>query len=118
MIELPEAITLARQIGDALSGRRVISVAANASPHGFAWFTGDPALYPALFAGRRLEGADAFGGHVAIRFEDTLLLLNDGAYPRYLRAGAARPKKHQLLIEFEGGEGMYCSVQMYGGMNA
>ena len=43
MIELPEAVVIARQITETLGGRRIERAVANASPHKFAWYTGDPA---------------------------------------------------------------------------
>ena len=42
MIELPEAVVIARQITETLGGKRITSAVANASPHKFAWYTGDP----------------------------------------------------------------------------
>jgi len=41
MIELPEAIVIARQITETLGGKRIASAVANASPHKFAWYTGN-----------------------------------------------------------------------------
>ena len=37
---------------------------------------------------------------------------------RYLEAAEKRPDKHQLLLEFDDGSAMSCSVQMYGGIFA
>ena len=47
MIELPEALTLAKQINERLAGKVVRSTKAAHSPHKFAWYHRDPADYPA-----------------------------------------------------------------------
>ena len=55
MIELPEAAVIARQVNQALVGKQVARATANQSPHKFAWYTGDPALYHSLLAGKTIE---------------------------------------------------------------
>lgn len=46
MMELPEALVMAEQLNHTVAGRRIVSVKAGHSPHGFAFFWGDPNLYP------------------------------------------------------------------------
>jgi len=118
MIEYPEAVTISGQMNDLLKGRRICSAVANASPHSFAWYCGDPAEYPALLGGRTFLSATSHGGHVEVLLDGVCLLFNDGASPRYLEARAKRPAKHQLLLELDDGAALSCSVQMYGGMMA
>ena len=55
MIERPESFVLARQIGQALTGRTIRQVVAQQTAHKFAWFSGDPADYPSRLAGRDLR---------------------------------------------------------------
>ena len=45
MIELPEATVVTQQIAETLTGKRIASAVAGASPHKFAWYSGDPATY-------------------------------------------------------------------------
>ncbi len=118
MMELPECLVISGQLNDAVRGKRITEVIANASPHGFAWFFGDPALYSGLLTGRTLGDARPVGGQVEIAAEGVTLLFNDGVNLRYLVPGAKRPAKHQLLLGFEDGSALVCSVQMYGGMAA
>ncbi len=54
MIELPEAVVIARQITQTLGGKRIARAVANASPHKFAWYSGDPACYNQLLAGKMI----------------------------------------------------------------
>ena len=114
MIELPESTVLARQISETLKGKRIVCVAANASPHKFAWFTGDPGNYPTLLAGKKIESAAAFGNFVEIEVADTLLAISTPI--KYHPAGEMPPKKHQLYLAFEDDSGLSCTVQMWGAM--
>ena len=56
MIGLPETYALAEQIRQTLVGKIIKSATANAHPHGFAWYTGDPTLYDQMLAGRKITG--------------------------------------------------------------
>lgn len=113
MIELPEAIVIAGQITETLGGKRIAGAVANASPHKFAWYTGDPATYNERLAGKAIGQGRGVGGH--IEFEAGELLLSISAPIRYHVEGAKRPKKHQLLVEFEDGTAISSSAQMWGG---
>ncbi len=116
MIELPEAVTLARQINDALAGKRIMTVTAAHSPHKFAWYCGDPQNYHGLLADKSIAVAAGYGGMVEIRAGEAVLLIGDGVGLRYHRPNEARPEKHQVLIEFGDGAALSASVQMYGGL--
>lgn len=114
MLELPEAIVLSQQINLTLSGKRIQFVTANHTPHKFAWFSGDPASYDDRLSGKTIGEAAACGGQVEIEVEDWKLVLSTNL--RYHPPGEKRPKKHQLLLEFEDGSAMSASVQMWGGL--
>ena len=51
MIELPEAFVLSNQLSSELTGKKIKEVVAAQSPHKFAWYSGDPALYHGFLAG-------------------------------------------------------------------
>jgi len=118
MIELPEARVLAAHISKALTGKTVSGVLAAQSPHGFAFYNADPAEYPKLLGGLTVDGAESFGGRVEVRLGGMVLGLHDGVRMRLLPADAPLPKKHQLLLDFDDGSHLVCTVQMYGGMTA
>jgi formamidopyrimidine-DNA glycosylase len=113
MIELPEAVVISRQIAETLGGKRIARAVANASPHKFAWYTGDPAEYSERLAGKVI-GPGA-GSASFIEFEAGEMMLAISAPVRYHAQGEKRPKKHQLLIEFEDGTAISSSAQMWGG---
>ena len=118
MLELPEALVLAGQINERARGRRVVRAEAGGTPHRFAFFQGEPAWYPRLLEGRWLEEAQAYGGRVELRLEDSRLDLSDGVNLRWLAPGARRPDRRQLLLELDDGAALVASVQMYGALLA
>ncbi|MCL2166577.1 MAG: endonuclease VIII [Clostridiales bacterium] len=118
MIELPEAYTLANQLSQVFKGKTIVSAAANTSPHGFAFYTGEPAEYNERLAGRKIIDTAAYGGRPELRAEGMLISFFDGVRARYIKPQEPRPAKHQLLIEFDNGSALCCTVQMYGGMTA
>jgi formamidopyrimidine-DNA glycosylase len=113
MIELPEAVVVARQISETLCGKRIAQAVANASPHKFAWYTGDPSEYDARLAGKVIDGAIGVGGCIEIQAGDMLLSISAPIF--YHGPGQPRPKKHQLLLEFDDGSAISSCAQMWGG---
>ena len=61
MIEIPESRTLAKQAADVLAGRTVTDVFNATHPHKFTWYTGDPAAYKGLLAGKKVLSASGYG---------------------------------------------------------
>ena len=118
MIELPEAYVLATQMNEALVGKVVSQVVAAQSPHGFAFYNGDPQNYGAMLKGKTVTGAHAYGGRVELELDDMRLSFFDGVNLRYLKNANAPPPKHQLLVAFSDKTGFYCTISMYGGMMA
>jgi formamidopyrimidine-DNA glycosylase len=116
MIEIPESITLVRQLNDTVKGRTIRNVYANSSPHKFAWYFGDPSSYHDLLSGKVISGAKSHAGMVEIWAEDARVLFGDGVNIRFFAPGEKLPAKHQLHIEFEDQSSLVCSVQMYGGL--
>ncbi|MBN2074669.1 MAG: hypothetical protein JW762_03875 [Dehalococcoidales bacterium] len=116
MIELPEAVNLAKQFTETVKGKKIIEVIAGYSPHKFAWFHGDPADYSSRLSKKTIGAAISYGGMVEVAVDDYNILFCDGVALRFLETNAKRPPKHQLLIDFEDGTALSASVQMYGGM--
>lgn len=118
MIELPEAKVLSGQINRTLSGKKISSVIANSSPHKFAWYYGDPAEYDPFLRGRVIESATPLSGRVEIMAEGAAINLGEGVIVKFLEAEEKIPAKHQLLITFDDGSALMCTVAMYGMMMA
>jgi formamidopyrimidine-DNA glycosylase len=111
MIELPEAVVLAGQINETLTGKRIRKAIANQSPHKFPWYTGDPGEYHNLLASKTIGTAVAFGGDVEIAVNGLRLVIS--VPPRYHEPGERLPPKHQLLLEFSDDTAVTGTVQMY-----
>ncbi len=116
MIEMPEAIVLAQQINDTMSGKRIRKVEAAKSPHKLAWYHGMPEKYHEFLAGKTVGKATGIGSFVHINAEEAVILLSEGINLRYHSRQEERPTKHQLLVEFDDGTAISASVQMYGGL--
>lgn len=116
MLEIPEANTIARQLKETVCGKRIVRAVAAASPHGFAWYTGDPALYGPMLDGLLINDVVAYGGRPEMHIENLVLSFNDGVNMRYYAPEEAHPDKHQLLLELGDGSALVCTVQMYGGL--
>ncbi|WP_029902054.1 DNA-formamidopyrimidine glycosylase family protein [Prevotella sp. 10(H)] len=115
MIEVPESATISRQAETILAGKRVAKVVQATSPHKFAWFNGDPALYSDLLVGREIQSVRGHGAYVDIIFDsDVFLAIGDGTNLRYYLAIEKHPAKHQLLIEFGDKSFIAFTVAMYG----
>ncbi len=101
-----------------LAGRTIKRAAAAVSPHGFAWYFGDPATYNERLAGRQVTGSAAYGGQPELWADEMRLSFSDGVNIRYLAPGDRPPPRYQLLVTFDDDSALCCTVQMYGGMLA
>ncbi|NCC74315.1 MAG: hypothetical protein EOM06_13110 [Sphingobacteriia bacterium] len=116
MLEIPEALVIARQINQILAGRTIVQVTSGQTPHKFAFYAGDPAAYPALLVSMTISQAKARGGMVEIAAGAATLVFSDGAAIRHWPVGSKRPDKHQLLLKLDDGSALTASIQMYGGV--
>lgn len=116
MLEIPEALTIENQINNTILGKKIINVVSDNTPHKFAWYFGDPQNYYKLLIGKTIDMARSYGSLVEIRAGEATILFSDGVSLRFHKMYEERPKKHQLLIEFEDFSAISASVQMYGGL--
>ena len=116
MLELPEACVIARQLSESVQGKKIKKVIAGYTPHGFAFFNGDPKNYSPLLEGKEISSIISLAGFVEISCNEIKLLLGDGVNVRYYTKKEELPTKHQLLVELEDQTYLVCTIQMYGGM--
>lgn len=116
MIELPEAITLSRQLNDTVSGKNISKVIAEHTKHKLTWYYGNPEIYQNQLKNKTIDKTYAFGGFVEISAGDMRILFNDGVNLRFFSDSSNTPNKHQLLLEFTDNSILCASVQMYGGI--
>jgi len=118
MIEIPESTTIAMQLNETVRGKTICRIIANASPHKFAFYHGDPADYSALLAGQVIRDSFGIGAMIEITAGDRRIVLGDGANLRCYDNLNKTPSKHQLLLELDDGSALVCTVQMYGSVLA
>jgi len=119
MIELPETYVFVEQINQTLVGKTVADAVAGAHRHAFAWYSGDPAAYNGMLAGKTIASANpgtghTCGGNTEVVCGDMLLVFSTPI--KYHAPGEKLPKSHQLLLTFTDGSHMSCTVQMWGAM--
>jgi len=61
MFEIPEYVTLARQMGESLSRKRIASGSLGNSPHKFVWYNRKPDDFAVLVRGKTIEKAYSKG---------------------------------------------------------
>jgi len=116
MIELPEALTIARQMSDTLKGKRIESAVRGNVPHKFAFYTRTPEEYAALLQGKTMGEARDYGSQILASVEPGHVLVLGGGGERILFHQEERtlPKKHHLLLHFQDGTYLTVSVQGWG----
>ena len=115
MMELPEACAISKQM-QPLCGRTIQTAIAGKSPHGFAFYNGDPKNYPALLEGKTIRKIKSIAGYVEMETDKEIILFGEGVNIRLFGEEEKIPEKHQLLLEFDDKSALVCTIQMYGGM--
>lgn len=118
MLEIPECSTITTQINQTLKGKHIKDAIAGSSPHGFAFYFGDPADYSELLTGETIHDTVSLSSFVEIELNKAKLLLSEGVNITYFEPGVVLPKKHQLCLTFEDDSHLVCTLQMYGCMMA
>ncbi len=118
MFELPELLTLARQMNDTLQGKVIAKGNLGNSPHKFVWYNRSPDEFHRLTVGKEIGEASARGKWLFMPLNPgyVLLLGECGGKVLYHQLGAELPKKYHLLIAFEDGSHLSAMTQMWGAM--
>jgi formamidopyrimidine-DNA glycosylase len=116
MIELPEALVIARQMDKELAGKRIVHGDRGNSPHKFAFSNGTSEEYAAIFKGKTVGRSTSHGMSTCTEIgQDHTLVLGCGGERILLHAsGAKRPKKYQLLLQFDDGMSLTVTISGWG----
>jgi formamidopyrimidine-DNA glycosylase len=116
MIELPEAVVIARQMDEVLAGKRIERGNRGNAPHKFAFANGSAEEYEAVFQGRTVGKSCAHGNAILTDIEPGYTLVLGGGGERILFHPREHklPKKHHLWLGFEDGTALTVSVQGWG----
>jgi len=102
MMELPEAIALARQIDAELTGRMISRANCGNHPHKWAFYNRPQDEYASVLPGKRVGSAAGYGSHVTIDLE-----LCSGEL-----AGRLEPALRENALHFSKLDGMRRSARM------
>ena len=118
MFELPETITLARQINESIAGKRIRCGSLGNSPHKFVWYNRTPDEFASLVEGKCVGRAQARGKWLFVPLESGYLLLlgEMGGRLLYHTPGAPLPAKYHLMLNFEDGAALTAFTVMWGAM--
>lgn len=118
MFELPEIVTLAKQINGTLTDRIVKQGNLGNAPHKFVWYNRTPREFGALTHGKTIGEARAKGKWLMISLEPgyVLVLGECGGKALFHPVGSPPPKKYHLLFAFEDGSAFSVTTQMWGAL--
>ena len=126
MFELPEFVTLARQINETVAGKVIRSGALGNSPHKFVWYNRTHDEFAGLTQGKTVGHATAKGKWMFVPLEPApdpdrgpgyILLFGEcGGKLLYHAAGEKLPEKYHLWLTFEDGSALTAMTQMWGAM--
>lgn len=118
MFELPEYVTLARQINTTLKGKKIKRGQLGNSPHKFVWYNRSHEEFEKLAQGLVVGKPWSRGRWLFIPLEPgyVLLLGECGGKALYHRPGAKLPKKYHLTLTFEDDSFFTLTTQMWGAM--
>jgi len=116
MIELPEALIIARQMSEELKGKQIVSGIRGNVPHKFAFYSRSAEEYEAILRGKMMGEATGHGSAILASVEPDYTLVLGGGGERILfhPSESTLPKKHHLLLHFQDGTYLTVSVQGWG----
>ena len=116
MFELPEYVTLAAQMNEALQGKTIHRGQLGNSPHKFVWYNRSHEEFEALTKGKTVGAASARGRWLFLPLEPGYVLLfgECGGKVLYQPSGSKLPKKYHLYLTFEDDSFLTATTQMWG----
>ena len=118
MFELPEYVTLAKQMNETLQGKTVDRGQLGNSPHKFVWYNRSHDEFERLTPGKTVGTAHSKGRWLFLDLLPgyVLLLGECGGKVLYHAPGTPVPKKYHLYIRFTDGSFLTAMTQMWGAM--
>lgn len=118
MFEIPEYVTLARQMGESLSGKRIANGTLGNSPHKFVWYNRRPDEFASIVKGKTAGVAYSRGRWLFIPLQPSYMLVFGECGGKILlhELESQMPKKYHLSLHFEDGSCLSATTQMWGAM--
>jgi formamidopyrimidine-DNA glycosylase len=118
MFELPEIVTLCKQINETLTGKKIRTGSLGNSPHKFVWYNREHEEFARLTPGKIIGEAWSKGKWLFIPLEPGFILLlgEFGGTLLFHPAGSPMLKKYHLYITFTDGSFLTAYTRMWGAM--
>jgi len=116
MFELPEMITLAKQMNETLTGKIIKQGLLGNSPHKFVWYNRTHEEFEQLTQAKKVGEASVKGRWLFLRLDpDYVLVLGEfGGRVLYHSPGSPVPEKYHLYLTFEDESFFTATTQMWG----
>lgn len=116
MIEMPEAMTIARQMDETLTGKTFRHFERGSLVHKFLWLNKSAEEYDAFLAGKQVTDARSYGRSIFLYVGETHLLCfaELGGRILYHQQGEDLPVKYHLRWDFTDNTSMTFNMQMWG----
>jgi formamidopyrimidine-DNA glycosylase len=116
MIELPEAVTIARQLDADLRGKRIVAADTGSRPHKWVFYSPNRKELEKRATGSVIVRATGVGRAVHVRLgKDVTLFVDDfGGRILYHDSGKSLPKKYHLALTFADDSFLTIAIQGWG----
>lgn len=118
MFELPELVTIAKQMNDAVKGKRIRTGRLGSSPHKFIWYNRSHDEFERLTIGKQVGGSSARGKWLFVPLEPgyVLCLGECGGKVVFSPPGSSVPEKYHLYLGFEDMSFLTATTRMWAAM--
>jgi formamidopyrimidine-DNA glycosylase len=118
MFEIPEYVTLARQMAKSLSGKRIAKGTLGNSPHKFVWYNREPDEFAAIVKEKTIGEAYSKGRWLFIPLQPGYVLVFGECGGKIIlhESESQLPKKYHLSLHFEDGSFLSATTKMWGAM--
>lgn len=116
MLELPEVLTLSRQLNREITGRTIASAGRGNSPHKFAFIRPSAEQLAKVLAGKKVDAVRGEGKCILFELKPRAVFCIAEMDGRILfhGEGAKLPLKYQLLLSFTDGTALTATVGLWG----
>ena len=116
MIELPEALTLTRQMNEALSAQRIAAVTIAEKRPKWMFLNLTPEQYTTKLVGVRVNEVASEGKWIFTKLDTREIFLLGEMFGRirYHQSEEPLPKKHHMLLTFDDESRLSITIQMWG----
>jgi len=115
MIEMPEAVTIARQMNDVLGRKAIAKFSRGLLKHKFLWLNKPDEEYENLLLGLSVCSTSSYGRSIYLNLSDYMIWWGDtGGKILYHAQGESLPKKYHLRWDFDDDSSLTFSMRMWG----